>query len=440
MYRIFFLIFAFGLLGCGPAYRSPTVVSGPNVEVILLSQASVARANRSPYQPRRLPSAFHTTAAAPADVAPTVPLPAAVVSAPQRPLSFGLRLPRDVDPGPYRIGVGDVVAITHPPAFDESGQPVNLSSREFTVQDDGAVTIPELGRVTLAGMSIDEAEAMLFQRFVDAQRDPSFGLEIAGFHAQKVTVGGAVVTAGVLPIKLNPLSLAEALATAGGIAPDIGDAGLIRLFRDGQLFQIPLSQFFSEPDLQNLRLLDGDSVYVDVANNLVQAEVYFEQQISISQAQQLARDVALRERSTEAALLREELAEQRTNFEARLASGAIARDYVYIFGEVGLQTRYPLPFEARATLADALFDAGNGLPLQTGDVSQIYVLRAGPTGTVAWRLDGRNAANFTLAPLFELRPNDLVFIAEQPITRWGRVVQQLTPSLVSAGAAVTAQN
>ena len=37
-----------------------------------------------------------------------------------------------------------------------------------------------------------------------------------------------------------------------------------------------------------------------------------------------------------------------------------------------------------------------------------------------------------LATRFELRPDDVIFIAEQPVTRWNRVIQQITPSLITS--------
>jgi polysaccharide export outer membrane protein len=52
---------------------------------------------------------------------------------------------------------------------------------------------------------------------------------------------------------------------------------------------------------------------------------------------------------------------------------------------------------------------------------------------VAWHLDASNVVNMVLATRFELRPNDVVFVAEQPVTRWNRVVQQMTPSLILSG-------
>ncbi len=68
--------------------------------------------------------------------------------------------------------------------------------------------------------------------------------------------------------------------------------------------------------------------------------------------------------------------------------------------------------------------------------SQIYVLRGTESSARvnAFRLDARNAAHFVLATKFELRPNDVIFVAEQPVTRWSRVTQQIIPSLITSAA------
>ena len=76
----------------------------------------------------------------------------------------------------------------------------------------------------------------------------------------------------------------------------------------------------------------------------------------------------------------------------------------------------------------------------TANPAEIYVLRGRPGLSPvvdAWRLDIRNAANMVLSTRFELRPNDIVFVAEQPVTRWGRVIDQISPSLISSSIATT---
>ena len=110
------------------------------------------------------------------------------------------------------------------------------------------------------------------------------------------------------------------------------------------------------------------------------------------------------------------------------------RDYVYLTGEIRKQSRYALPLDNVAHLADALYDEGGGLTTTVADVRQIYVLRGSSDprefgAVTAYQLNGANAANLILATKFELRPNDVIFIAEQPVTRWNRVIAQILPSL-----------
>ena len=209
----------------------------------------------------------------------------------------------------------------------------------------------------------------------------------------------------------------------------------VRIYRDGTLYQIPLSDLYQDARLQRTRLIEGDSVFVDTEFQLDRAESYFAQQIQLTQARLDGRSQALDELSTEIGLRRSNLNEARDNYETRLDFDAVDQDYVYLAGELERQGRYILPFERKASLADALYSESAGLARSTGDVSQVYVLRASSDprefgAVTAWHLDTRNASNLSLATKFELRPDDVVFVAENPVTRWGRTVNQIVPSLI----------
>ena len=88
------------------------------------------------------------------------------------------------------------------------------------------------------------------------------------------------------------------------------------------------------------------------------------------------------------------------------------------------------------SLADVLFsDDGGGMSIRTADYGQIYVLRTSPDparrgALTAYHLDAENAANLAVATMFEIRPNDIVFVAEQPVTSWNRVLSQMLPTLI----------
>lgn len=445
------LSFVFALGGCGMAYFSPEVTSGPRpdgsvVRVIPLTAESVLAANRGTYSPRNLPPVFYTSAGRAGRAPDKTALPEPVYRADGRPAPPETRLPPDIPHRPYRIGIGDRLLLAMPAGGGSSEQLAGLLAAEtrrqgYTVQDDGAISIPDAGRVALAGKTLEEAEAAVFGTLVDAGITPAFSLEIAEFNSRKVSVGGAVRQPLVVPVTLSSLTLDQAVAAAGGFQ-DLGDLDYasIRLYRAGVLYQIPLRRYLSEAGLQKTRLVARDSIFVDRNFELDRAAAYFEQQIQLSELRLSARATALDALETEIALRRGSLSEQRANFADRLQMDAVDRDYVYLVGEVGDQARFPLPFGRRATLADALYEGGDGFRNRTANPQQIYVLRAAPDpaefgAVTAWNLDATNAANFVLATRMELRPNDIVFVAQQPITKWNRVLTQLGPGLVNSSVA-----
>lgn len=431
------------LAGCGVIYHPASVTEGvtrsdAKVRVERLTAETVLVANRQPYAARSLPDAFRQTATVSAAGAAATP-PAPVFDAPVRPGPIETRLPPQTALQPYRIGVGDVLLLATPQTGNTVEELSSLLAAQtrrqgYTVQDDGAVSIPDIGRVAVDGRTLEEAEAAIFDALVQNNISPAFSLEVSEFNARRVAIGGEVQKPGVVPVTLAPLTLDEALAGAGGVAVRDVDPAVIRIYRDGTLYQVPLRDYLGSPRMRDIRLQDGDSVFVDSGFELDQAEAYFRQQIELMTFRQQARQQALAQLQAEFALRQSALDERRNLFKDRLELGAEERDYVYVTGEVRTQGRIPLPFEGTASLADALYAENGGFPAMTGNPQQIYVLRGSPdpmefSGITAWHLDASQAAHIVLATRFELRPDDVVFVAEQPITKWNRVVSQILPSV-----------
>ena len=429
----------FSLTGCGTVYFSPSVIeetsTSGEVNIAPITPTSIATANGSPYRPKTLPAIFFRTTNASADL-PEARTPPDLVYYPEiRPVALATRLPPVYNHNTYIIGVGDVVLLAIPQAGNRveelSGLLAAQNRRQgYTVQTDGAIAIPDIGRIELAGMTMEEAEAELFRRLLENQFDPTFSLEIAEFHSQRVALGGALRNPTNVPITLTALHLDEALNVAGGVSEADLDYIMIRLYRDGTMYQIPFNAFLEDAEIQKITLKGGDNIFVDTEFNLENARAYFEEQIWLSEFHQQSRVIALSKLTAEIALRRQELAEARTNYQTRIALDAVDRDYVYLSGEVGQQGRFTLPFGRNANLADALFDRSGGVPT-SGNIAEVYVLRANRTGSgvTAWHLDARNVANLMLATQFELRPNDVIFVAVQPVTSWNRVLQQIMPTI-----------
>ncbi len=435
-----------GLTGCGVIYTSPSVSDGTrgynslgdasfNVEVVPLSFETALAANLQPYVPARLPAFFspsgaRTGASSPAVVSSGFPASAT-------------RLPPPLEVSPYRIGVADVLLLSANTAEatlnDLPGLISAQSKRQgYIVQDDGAIAIPDVGRIRVAGLSMEGAEGRIFDALVEKRFDPTFSLEISEFNSQRVSVGGSVAAPTVVPITLKPLYLQEALQMAGGVRTSDPDYTAIRLYRDGDLYQIPLNEFYSNRGMREVLLKDGDSIFVDTGYEIEQARAYFEEQLRLRQAlfDEQRFDYTLRQLQLEDARLSATLAaDQREAFKDRVELGAVERGYAYIAGEVQKPHRLALPFETRAYLADLLFQE-EGINMREGDYSEIYILRAATRpeeagGVTAYHLNASNAANLAVATQMEIRPGDVVFVAEHPVTAWNRVITQLTPSLFS---------
>ena len=435
------------LPGCGITYVSSSVSDrgvGMDVRTVPMTPETILLANRSPYSPRSLPAEFFQLAGggSPRGIGA---LPQAPAFPDLRPGALQLRPPPPVTPAPYSLGVGDTVRLSLARSTDVdpvTGEAATATTaQELTVRDDGTISIPQVGSVDVSRMTVEDAEAAIFSRLVQAGIAPTFSLEVSGFNARRASVGGAVRSPSVVPITLSPPDLGEALTAAGGIAAPDPEFAAIRIYRDGTLYQIPLTDFLSDTRYQDLPVLAGDAIYVDTTYDLDRAQAFYESQISVIAADRTARSQALTQLATEIGLRRAALAEARDLFAAREDLGAQPRDYVYLTGEVNNQTRVPLPYNQTASLADVLYGSG-GFDATTGNPQQIYVLRAATDpeafgAVTAWHLDARNAVAFTLAPRFEMRPDDIVFIAQQPITKWNRAVQQAIPSLISTVNAAT---
>lgn len=434
MRRLSILFLALGLSACG-AINSPVVTEETTavgaVDIVEINANTVKVANSSTYSPKTLPAVFSRTTGLTGSTGGFGAIPSPVNEEQIRPGDLPTRLPPATQPSSYKIGVGDVLVIAVPSNQTSVEQLTGLLAaqnrrNDFTVQDDGNISIPDVGRVNVAGLSIQEAETTVFDALVSSGMEPTFSLEVAQFNAHQITIGGEVRNPGRVPIQLTPLTLSDAINAAGGVTARESDYATIRLFRSGQMYEIPVTRFHRDSGIQNTVLTSGDSLYVDNVFDLDQAQAYFQQQIAAQNLRVNARAEAVDQLATEIGLRRAELNEKRANFAEKVQFDAVDRDYVYIAGEVGAQSRFVMPFERKSSLADALFAQAEGVPNATGNISEVYVLRGtgDGTGIKAWHLDAYNAANLVLATRFELRPNDVIFVSEKPLTSLTRVLAQ----------------
>lgn len=460
---------------CGVFYTSPSVNDADSfgnaygtdlkVEVVPLTLESAKAANLKPYVPPRLPLALQPGQLSRAGYRALDDSTQAVkglgLSAPPRPTAEPTsppgfvpdRFPPLVEPTPYRIGLSDVLLLSvnaNASLEDLPGLITAQSKRQgYIVQDDGAIAIPDAGRVRVAGLTLQNAETEIFNALVNAGIDPSFSLEIAEFNSQRVAVGGAVARPQLIPVTLKPLYLHEAIDIAGGVGGLDPATAVIQLIRGDQVYRIGLARYLNDPATKQVILRDGDSVSVEPVYRRDLARQTFDETLALRNYELRAAELRLTQRRSAAADFEqriEAINSERDVFLKRLELGAVERPYAYMTGEVRRPSRYALPFERKATLADIMFNQETlGQSFETSDFSQIYLLRASsdpgaPGGLTAYHLNAENAVNLSLTTQIELRPNDVVFVGEQPITSWNRVLSQIVPQLFLGAATLAVVN
>jgi polysaccharide export outer membrane protein len=289
--------------------------------------------------------------------------------------------------GAYRIGPGDVLSITvwdHPeltgaaardPAADSYGQGPPPAS--FVVDQQGQLTFPFAGTVALAGLTREQARALLAERLARYFREPRVTLGVQAYRSQRVYLDGEVKAPGLQAINDIPMTLLEALNRAGGLLPT-ADQSRITVERGGQRHRVDLLRTLADgrPPAA-LMLADGDIVRVPPRDE----------------------------------------------------------SKVFVAGEV-LTPRALTMHDGRLTLNEALGEAG-GLNPQSADSGQVYVVRQSPQGPRVYRLDARPAQALALAERFELQPRDVVYVASSGLANWHRAISQLFPGELSSAVGAT---
>ena len=133
----------------------------------------------------------------------------------------------------------------------------------YLVESDGKVKLPILGRKSLGGLTIREAELVLEESYSSFYVKPFIELNIT--NKRVIVFPGSNGDAKVIPLVNNNTTLLEAIALAGGIA-ETGKAKMVKLIRnmDGKelVFKMDLSTIQGLKDGTTV-LQANDIIYIE---------------------------------------------------------------------------------------------------------------------------------------------------------------------------------
>ena len=272
--------------------------------------------------------------------------------------------PTENDPGPYLIGVGDVIGYE---AQINSPDPQNARvSRRLTVNEDGLINFFQLGRLNAEGKTLTELEDLIYKKVVETGGNTDFNLFIKNFRSKHFSVSTGMKTKSI-PYVSTPIFIEQVL----GETPVSSTVDTkISILRGNEEYNLSYNNLIRNT-LKKVRIFPGDRIFVNSLN--------------------------------------------------------YKKEKVLLVGETGAQRAIPINSFLRPSLSDTIF-SGSVLNSTTSDFSQIYVLRRKKKFFQAFHLDITNPTRVSLANQFEMRPDDIVFVATQPLSLYSRTLSQILGS------------
>jgi polysaccharide export outer membrane protein len=303
----------------------------------------------------------------------------------------------------YLVGPHDVINIivwNHPELTISQAQATPLNSATggilltppsaegngFVVSSAGTIYFPYAGTLKVAGETVDAIRAQLAQALQNYTKDAQIDVRVVGFRSRTYQLAGAVVKPGLYALTNVPLTVSQAIASAGGEIRSLPTSGSGTLT---DLTSLPLA------DLSHVTLISGGRREVlDLRKFYLYGDQTQDRLVH-------AGDIIQVPNNTD--------------------------DQVHVIGEVARQGNYPMS-SGTLNLAQALGEAG-GFNLTTADPARVFVFRGGADSSRVFWLDARSADAMLLATRFELQPQDVVYVATNGLSTWNRVIAQILPTV-----------
>ena len=236
------------------------------------------------------------------------------------------------------------------------------------VDHEGNIVFESIGKIRGAGLTLNQLKENIeniIQPVPDSQN--AFQIQVTNFASQKALISIQGQPGVLIPITDTPAKVSEVLAQ-NGLSIDGNQITQITLHRDRKTY------VFNLDDLLNP---ESPDVYIQANDQIVTTILPYKE------------------------------------------------NKVFILGGVSPQI-FKINPANRETLADVLFTSGGPLSSSSAKRSEVYLLR-GSNPVVAYHLDAQSPTRLIVADAMELRPNDILYVAEQPIISFNRTLATIVP-------------
>ncbi|QSX35512.1 SLBB domain-containing protein [Shewanella avicenniae] len=164
-------------------------------------------------------------------------------------------------PAEYMVGPGDSLKVQ---IFGKEN-----SNFDLTVQRDGNINFPELGPITLAGLSFSESKNLITERVKTSMIGVDVSITMGELRSIRIFIAGEAYKPGSYTVS-SLSTLTQALYVSGGVN-EIGSLRDIQVKRAGRVVtHFDVYDLLLNGDAsKDVRLLSGDVIYIAPVGNLV---------------------------------------------------------------------------------------------------------------------------------------------------------------------------
>ena len=170
----------------------------------------------------------------------------------------------------YILDFGDILSI------QLIGQQDLIGS--YQLQRDGAIKLPDIGQLNLAGLSLAEASSLIKRKVKQTHIGTEAYISLESIRDVSVLLAGDVYNPGVYTLNGNS-NMLHAIHVAGGIG-EFGSYRSIKLIRNEKIIEkLDIYDILIHGKLTiKTRLRSGDIIFVDPRHNLVSVEGAFKRE------------------------------------------------------------------------------------------------------------------------------------------------------------------
>jgi polysaccharide biosynthesis/export protein len=281
----------------------------------------------------------------------------------------------------FRLTAGQLFDLSAPEIIIQDNDHIEIqivqntsTTIEAIIGSKGRVLIPNVGRISAANRTLDAVHEEISNILLGKGIKPSFQLELKGSGSKKAylvekRLGNSVVPLKVVPLNKSNITLRQLLFESNTDSIPAIALTVVTLKRNGKEFRMTGDQLL-DPKAPEIWVADNDHIEIEYLN--------------------------------------------------------YKPGQVFALSGAGSAQMVSIGPSKRETLADILFTSKGALNNLLAKRSEVYLLR-GRNPSVAYHLDAQNVSRILVAAQTELRPNDIVYVADRPIISFSRTLAEILP-------------